>query len=385
MMHIKNYIYIAILIILSGCIKPYSPELKNDSAQKYVVQGMISSIQGFQEVTVSLTSSVNEPQYIAVNGCTVEIIDSHHQIFPLQAYANGIYKVWMNQEDLNPSLSYKVKVITPDNDIIESAFDQMVQGPEIDDVFFEIESIPTHIPDVWDLGIQFYTNLIAEDNQSRFYRWKLTETWEYHSAYPIEFYYDGLVQHVSPPDYSQMYCWTTLPINKIFTLSTMNLSENSFYSFPLNFVENNTSRLGILYSLLIQQIALTENAYTYWDKLRQNSEQNGGLYTSQPMAIKGNLINTTHPEKDVLGFFQASTIYTKRIFVSPPEDLPLSINNQCSPIQIEHGFIEISPADYPAYLLTVDGHWSMVHLNDECVLCPLRGGTTTKPIYWPIK
>lgn len=66
-------------------------------------------------------------------------------------------------------------------------------------------------------------------------------------------------------------------------------------------------------------------------------------------------------------------------------DLPLSINNQCSPIQIEHGFIEISPADYPAYLLTVDGHWSMVHLNDECVLCPLRGGTTTKPIYWPIK
>ena len=174
-------------------------------------------------------------------------------------------------------------------------------------------------------------------------------------------------------------------MDQIFTLSTQNLSENSFARFPLNFVENNTSKLAILYSLLVYQTTLTQDAYTYWDQLRQNSEQDGGLYTSQPIAIKGNLKNITSPEKDVLGYFQASSLKTKRIFVYPIEDLPLNFDRACYPWVIEHGFVEISPRDYPAYLMAVDGQWTMTVLNKGCIECELRGGTINKPYYWPEK
>ena len=385
MMHIKKHIYLFILLILAGCIKPYEPELKDDSVQKYVVQGMVSSVEGYQEVNVSLTSSVSQPDYIALEGCQVEIIDDQNKVFTLNSFTNGVYRVWMNQEDLVAGKSYKVVIHTPSGEVLESAYDEMSSGPDVNDIYYEVLEIPANDPDDWKIGLQFYTDLIAGEDDSRYYSWKLTETWEYHALYPLEFFYDGKVHHVDPPDYSQMYCWTTFNIDEIFTLSTSNFSENSYARFPLNFVRNNTSRLGVLYSLLIHQASLTQNAYTYWDQLKQNSEQDGGLYSSQPMAIKGNLKNKTYPEKDVLGYFQASTVTTRRIFVYPSEDLPMDFYNGCATTLLEQGFVEINPRDYPAYMMSNDGQMTMELLYDGCIECTTRGGTTNKPYYWPIK
>ena len=385
MMHIKNSIYIIVLLILAGCIKAYEPKLNSDSVQKYVVQGGVSSIEGYQEVNVSLTSSVDHPEIIGVSNCQVTIIDSQNNEFSLSEFEKGVYKVWMGKESLIIGLSYKVRVITPDGETLESNFDQMPDGPDVDHVYYEIEEIPTNDLDISHLGIRLLVNLRANNNESRYYRWKLTETWEYHSEYPIEYYYDGQVQQEIPPDFSQMVCWTTLPIKEIFTLSTVNLSENSFDGFPLNFVENNTTRLAVLYSLWIEQISLSQDAFTYWDQLRQNSTQDGGLYSSQPIAIKGNMKNLSHDDKDVLGYFQASTVSTKRLFIYPVDDLFMDFINMCDTVLLEHGLIEISPRDYPAYLMTIDGHMSLYQMNVECVQCTSRGGTTEKPNFWPTK
>ena len=383
MMHIKKILYLLVLVQLSACIKPYEPELKDDSTQKYVVQGMISSVEGYQEINVSLTSAVNQPHYIGLNGCLVEILDDQNNTFTLDDNSNGNYKVWIDQAYLQAGRSYKTRITTPNGDILESVFERMPLGPNIDDVYYEIENQPTNNPDIWYTGLQLYTNLVAHEQDSKFYKWKLIETWEYHAAHPKEFYYDGQINQISPPDFSQKYCWTTLEVAQIFTLSIKNLSNTTYNKYPLNFVANNTSRLAILYSLLVEQMALTENAYTYWDQLRQNSEQDGGLYTSQPMAIKGNLVNISHPEKQVLGYFQASTLKIQRIFIEP--EMNVEFNNGCAPTLLEHGLVEISPDMYPAYLENIDGYWSLNYLNEACVDCTVRGGTTEKPNYWPSK
>ena len=385
MMHIKRVIYLVILVLLAACIKPYEPELKDESIQKYVVQGMISSVEGFQEINVSLTSSVSQPHYIGLNGCQVEILDDQNNRFTLDDYGDGSYKLWIGQEYLLPGRSYKTRITTPDGDIIESGYEKMPLGPEVDDIYYEIEQKATNNPDIWYTGIQLYTNLKSQEGDSRFYSWKLTETWEYHAAHPKEFYYNGQINQISPPDYSQKYCWITLDVGQIFTLSLQNMAGNTYHRFPLSFVRNNTTRLAILYSLWIQQMALTEDAYTYWDQLRQNSQQDGGLYASQPLAIKGNLINTKYPEKQVLGYFQASTLQTKRIFIEPVPDLALEFYDGCSPIFLRKGLVEITPSQYPAYLLSVDGQWTMNLLNAGCIDCTVNGGTTNKPNFWPIK
>ena len=383
MMRIKGHYYLLIIVFLSGCIKPFDPEIEDGSTDNFVVQGMVSTKSGWQEVTVSRASSVNDATFLPVSDCVVEITDDLGQSYMLEENNTGVYRIWLNSGDLVPGRSYRVSIITPDGSTLQSDFDQLPTSPLVNDVYFNIQDIPTNDPDVFTHGIQFYVDLISDKNDSKYYRWKLTETWEYHAQYPKKIFYNGSVQELSPPDWSQNVCYRTLLVDQIFTLSTTNFEGNSFNGFPLHFVDNASSRLSVLYSLLIEQIALSESAYNYWEDLRLNNSQDGGLYNTQPIAIKGNLVNITNPEKDVLGFFQASTVTTKRIFVQPDPEFNMDFDNGCSTTELGRGgFSNISPSQYPAYLLLGENDWLV--MTDACVDCTELGGTLDKPFYWPL-
>ena len=384
MMPNKSILLIGLLLILGGCIKPYYPKFNEDSIQKWVVEGMISNQEGWQEVRISISSSYFIAEFVGVEDCEVEIWDDLNQKFTLEEVNKGIYRVWMSQEYLVPGRSYKLHVKTSDGNILESTFDQMPVGPEISDTYFEIKDLPTSEPDEWLSGIQFYTDLNAGEDDSRYYRWRVTETWEYESAYPKEYYYDGEIQRYVPPDSSQYYCWDTEQIDEVFTITTENLSENTFTKIPLHFVSSKTDQLSKLYSIFVEQIALSEEAFVYWDQLRKNISVGEGLYASQPLAIKGNISNVNNPDQSILGFFQASSISSKRFFVESVEGLELDFSNSCSPAVLRKGLLEIKPRDYPAYLMTSEsGNWLPIIFNYECVDCTLRGGSTEKPDFWP--
>jgi hypothetical protein len=346
---------------------------------------MVSSLEGWQYVYVSKSSSVDLAEFLPVNGCQIVIIDDQGNTFNLNQSDAGVYLIWMNSADLVAGRSYKIRVQTPDGQVLESAFDKMPNGPDdIGDIYTVVENTPTNDPDYNIYGAQFYLDFSAAEDDSRYYRWKLTETWEYHTQYPIEFYYDGTVHQVSPPDTSQKYCWKTQLVEDVFTLSTVHLTENALNGIPLNFIYSSSNRLEVLYSLLIEQSALSEDAFNFWDKLRVNSLQDGGLYTTQPLAIKGNIENLSNPENEVLGFFQASSLTTKRIFVEPLPDLELDIFPSCQINLLQYGgLLEISPYEYPAYLFSSNGQWSLATMTKECVLCSAQGGSNVKPDFWP--
>lgn len=383
-MRISLFYYTLIILMITSCIKPFDPGIKEDASNKFVVQGSVSSVEGWQYVYISRTSNISQAVFNPINDCQVEIIDGEGNTYTLNQFEEGVYRVWMSSTDLVSYRSYMVKVITSDGQILESDFDLLPEGPDqVGEVYYEIKNIPTNDPDYTIHGVQFYTNLLADPEDSRFYRWKLVETWEYHTEYPIEYYYDGIVHQVSPPDTSQKYCWKSLLVPEVYTLSTVNLTENGLNAIPLNFIYNTSDRLKIKYSLHIEQSALSEDAYNYWDKLRINSNQDGGLYTTQPLAVKGNIKNLTNPENEVLGFFQANAISTKRIFVDPVPDFELNILSTCQVNTLRFGLIEIPVTEYPAYLFSSGGNYALATMTNECVLCSASGGSNTKPDFWP--
>jgi len=145
-------------------------------------------------------------------------------------------------------------------------------------------------------------------------------------------------------------------VKNIYTLSTNLLAENKFKHMPLHFVDNYSSqRLKYGYSLLVRQYSLSDEAYKYWDKIRINTNEQGGLYAKQPLAIKGNLKNLTFPDQQVLGFFGASEVKSKRIFIRKVENLPCE-------------YIDCEPETKPEL---------------QCVDCLSVGGTNVKPYFWP--
>jgi hypothetical protein len=383
MHRIKLFTYILLLGLVFSCIKPFTPVIEGDAANKLVVSGMISSVEGWQEVDVSYSSSVETEAYDPVSGCEVNIHDDKGNLFPLNETDAGKYRGWIAQEYLVTGNAYYVSVVTPDGERVESAYDTLVAGAALDTVYYAVEDIPTNDPGIFNTVMQFYTDLNGTQGQSRFYSWEIKETWEYHSAHPAEYFYDGKFHQLIPPDYSRSVCYANMSVKNIYTLSTKNLSQNIFDKFPLHSIDGHSPRLGVMYSILVTQQSITESTYNYLEIVRQNSAGFGGLYERQPFSIKGNIVNLSHPEKEVLGCFYAASESSKRYFYSDIAGIELDFSNGCAeyglPMSGWQGFKEW---DYPVYYYYTESE-ALLILTDPCIDCQLRGGTLVKPDYWP--
>jgi hypothetical protein len=377
-------IFIVLVIMLHSCIIPYEPNIKTGDINKFVVSGQVTDNAEYQTVSISTASPIGDPHNIPVSGCSVRIQDDRGDEFVMQESAEGLYRVRIDRSYLFPGASFKVDIITPGGIKIESDFDQMAECPDVDSVYFLRRDILSGEINQNAQAIQFYLDLDGGNTGTRFFRWELFETWEYHADYPKEWYYDGTVHHIYPPDYSKKVCWSTQLVKNVYTLSTQNLKENRYLMFPLNLVDNHTSRLKYGYSLLVNQFAMSEAGYSYWDQLRINSSEQGGLYEKQPLAIVGNLHNITNPDEEVLGFFSVSSVKSKRIFVRDVENLELDFLTFCAPAPLGFfGLREIEPDDYPAFLLGNKIEYFNIVLSIFCVDCTTLGGSTVKPDFWP--
>jgi hypothetical protein len=370
---------------MNSCIKTFEPIIESNDAVKFVVTGEVSNGNPIQRINISTTSPIGEPRYIPVSGCIVKIIDDKENSYDAIDIQDGNYEVYIPESALTVGSSFKVDIFTPGGINISSDFDQLNECPDVDSIYYVLKDVPTPNPKKSIKGIQFYIDLDASMTNSHYFRWEALETWEHHSTWPREWYYDGTVHHIFPPDYSRFVCWNTRLVKNIFTLSTKDLVQNNYSFFPLHFVDNySTSRLVYGYSVLIRQFALSEAAYAYWEKIRINSSLQGGLYEKQPLAIRGNMHNITNPDQNVLGFFGVSSVKVKRIFVSNVPDLPLEYDPNCIPgAPMRGGLKEITEAEYPAYLDGNHETYFMRLLETACVDCLSFGGTNVKPAFWP--
>jgi hypothetical protein len=135
--------------------------------------------------------------------------------------------------------------------------------------------------------------------------------------------------------------------------------------------------------MLVNQFALSEGAYNYWEQLRINSNEQGGLYEKQPLAIKGNMMNVTNPDRDVLGYFYTTSVSNKRYFYHDVEGIELDFRDNCMEDPLGRmGWLEFSPEEYPVYYY-FNEKGSLRIITRDCIDCRVSGGTTVKPDFWP--
>ena len=377
----KTYKTIVLIlgIIITSCIEKYTPEITDLDINKIVVNGGVTDTEGFQSVFISRSTDMSKPRFIPVSNCDVKISDNKGNLFQLYEDANGEYQAYFEQKYLTEGTAFKVDVLTPDGQLISSEYDTLHVSPEIDSVYYIKEDILTSNPEYNIQGIQFYIDYNGQNTNAKYIRWDLYETYEYHAKYPIQFLFDSRgFYEIDPPDYSKNVCWATKRVLIIFTLSTNNLAENKYLKYPLHYVNNKTQRLAYGYSLLVKQYSLSEQAYNYYQQLQLNVNNEGGLYDTQPFQIEGNLSNVSNPNKIVLGFFYAGGVKLKRTFIHPIEELPMEFNHMCTPTKIvKYQMLLAMKDDYP--LVILDGYL----LLPDCYDCTVRGGTLTKPDFWP--
>ena len=390
-MQVNKYHILLLLILTCGsCIEPFEPVIE-EYQKVLVINGKITDQPGIHYVEISRSSPYNKPSYQPVEGCVVMVTDENGEMIHFLERKSGKYSADIPGSFLAVGKAYSLQVFTPYPDPREycSEYDTLLACPPIDSIYYEVETRETSDPDFILGGIQFYMDMTGTASDSRNIMWQLEETWEYWAALFSQ-YIRRKGEEVTPFHSNEFFykCWNTYPIREVYTETTRNLSINALKRHSLNFVSNETDRLKITYSLLVKQQSLTRRSYVYWEKMKAQSGETGGLYENQPSSAIGNICNTTNPDEVVLGIFYATQQRTKRIMVDN-----VSSENSLFEFKIPYLTCEWESAtgtfqsgsDFPYYLKSA--YWTgygppYLTADQICFDCRIRGGINVKPDYW---
>ena len=366
----------AALFFIDSCTYPYNPPI-DEFQNLLVIDGHIIKGEKVQTVNISRSSPYNDPEVLPVSGCQVTVVDNTGKSFKFTESARGTYSAAIPDDQLKYNNSYQLFVITPENKNYESTQEVLLPGNPIDSVYYFEEPGQTAATGRME-GIQFYVDLKAPEGNTRYFRWVMEETWEYHRKYPIETRYDGSKKVTMPRGSDTLQvCYITVPVTGFYSTSTSNLTVNEKKRIPLNYVSNQTNRLEYKYSLLVKQYSLSETAYKYFNTKKTETQESGGLYQAQPGQSFSNVVNADDPEEKILGYFWASVASEKRVFARPP--FKFSIFPYCFSQSIDWSNA-IAYKGQKFYIFTLDG--IDYTAPDECFDCTKGGGKLKKPEFW---
>ncbi len=372
--------FILVMINLFCCTQPYNPPNIKGNYNYLVVDGIVINGPTQTVINLSRSQNINDSSYytlIPETGAIINVVGSLGDTYALQEQGAGAYVA--DSLNLNPGETYQIKIVTANGSQYQSDSSTLSSSPPIDTVNWQLTSN----------GLQIYVNTHDPLNNTHFYLWQYAETWEYHSAYDASFEYVN--QLVVPRDSAQRVykCWQSDQSTNLIIGSSAKLQQDIIYEQPLVFIPSSSEKLGVEYSILVKQFALTEKAYNFWQTLQKNTEQLGSLFDAQPSQLTGNVHNLSNPNEPVLGFVSFSSLQQQRIFIYNSELSTWGYNHlACEEIVVVNnpdsfafyygaGYIPVSE-DYPPSGFV--GYYSAL---SSCVDCTLHGGTTLKPSFWP--
>ncbi len=384
---ISIFTLLFIWTIYTSCIERYYPEDYINKNSKIVVDALITDQSENQKIKLSKSNLPGNEEFLPLSNCQVIVKDNNENKFNfIENMSNpGTYEGTISLNLLKEGTQLMLYFITAEGEEYVSDFEKYISCPDIDSVYHELQYKPTEDPNINLAGYQFFVDLIATDEYTRYYRLQVDETWEYHSDWPIKNFIDinNVYQSLTVTDYSLFVCYRTAPVDEIFVLNTSELELNQYYKLPLHFVSDRTQRLLYQYSLLIKQYSLSESAYTFWENLKKNNQESGGLFDSQPVLVKGNVHNLNDQKEEVLGYFGLSSIKQKRIMIKDVEDLMFENIPHCLPTEVKPPL----PGDRPLYFIsgfneTSGTSGNAYYAGADCFDCTLHGGTTIKPDFF---
>ncbi len=180
------------------------------------------------------------------------------------------------------------------------------------------------------------------------------------------------------------YCWGSKTSNRIILGKSDNLSENRIKDHTILSLEPFNSRFSYLYSILVKQQTLDKKAYEYFDNMRKNVEQTGGIFAPQPTEIKGNITCLSDPKEIIIGYIYATTELSYRLYIKAEEVPGMGEIFDCREKKtFIEGELDKAYGQGMAILSEGDKAGIYICISRRCVDCTARGGSKNKPDFWP--
>lgn len=358
-----------ILLTSVGCVDPYVLPSTKGLSDLLVVDGLLQD-NGNAMVKLSRSISLDDvrafpPEQMA----TVSITDDAGATWNLTETAPGEYtSVGL---PVTKGKQYRLIIHSANGQDVSSKPVTLKDTPPISSLDWEADAE----------GIRIYASSSDVSGDSRFYKWEYTETWEYTSAYISYLKFNfGQFEDRRPEEFIYR-CYQTVNSLDLTLSSTLRLQQDLTTRQPIIFIPKGSQKLAHLYSINVSERSLSREEYDYWSGLERTTEKVGGLFDALPSQVVGNL--TGSDGSVVLGYFSASTVSTRRLFIDKnelPTDLLIP---QKFPDCLLMNVTDVIWSPTTVLLIAGSSRVGFTYSSAECVDCRIQGGVTKKPDFWP--
>jgi len=385
---LKHFILsLCLATIALSCVDEYKipPSLSAKHKQELVVQGRISG-GGESVFNLSYTTPLNQDSTENIAHARITVIGSNGYESETAVYDEEQQEYRINTRNLQPDEHYAVK-IELDGETYQSDFQPMHVSPEIDNITYKER----------EDGISIHVTTHNDTDSGKAYMWTYEENWEFHSSIDIVgiggiVLYNSYVFQLEGKN-PYLYCWGHQKSRNINIYSTEALGENKVMEHELLRIPIDDIRISYIYSILVKQWILSNEAYDYFRQMKLYTEEANGLFTPIPAEVRGNISCISNPEIRVHGFVSASTITEKRIFIYESDFLKLSSEYEncfwMDPAGEGEGW-ESAWRDRVnmgvGVIHTIDGVLDLnsTYYQKECFDCrEVKGSTKKRPYFWP--
>jgi hypothetical protein len=378
MHHYRIFLLLFFLLSSIACRQNYLPPVLQGNPNILVIEGVIDTKAGDSSTfQLSRTQAIGDSlgAYTPELSAQLTIMGSAGDTWPLHELGRGAYA--SSPLTLNPAEKYRMKIVTRNGNQYLSDTVSVHTTPPIDSLtWFQDDS-------TGDVHIRANTHDPA--NNSHYYRWFFSETWEYNANwYSSLVLINGLIQYTDT-NTSVYTCWRGGNSLDIILANTIKLGQDRVNQAPIATIPRGSQKLSVRYRMLASQYVLSQSAYEYWQILQKNTQNLGSLFDPQPSQLYGNYHNVANPNEPVIGFLSASSLQQMILFIS---------NSQIHNWDTAHMDCTTKesyrdPNDFHIYHnddtlygpLYFSGN-TLYLMRNTCRDCRTQGGTTTRPDFW---
>jgi hypothetical protein len=305
---------------LLGCVEEFSANVDPPSPRPLVVDGGVTSGPGPHRVRLSLAAAFEqslEGNIQRIEGAEVAIVDDStgRRVELSPAEISGKYRTEEGEFTGVPGHAYHLEVTLPDGRRYRSVPQRMPEPVPMDSVFATFDPSPQP-------RIRVKAAARDPEGTEQYYRWGNEVLHEYGWSRP------------SPP----FYCWEEgrLGSSQVSILSDRlidggRIQQQVVYSIPPSLRASYPSQVDV------RQFTITEEAFRFWSKVREQVEEAGNPFSAPPAPIRGNVVSVQDSTDRALGYFQVAGVSQKQTECFKQKDFedapaPFPLDNPACPI-----------------------------------------------------
>ncbi|WP_348744457.1 DUF4249 domain-containing protein [Tenacibaculum sp. 190524A05c] len=319
----KLTVYISFFIMLFGCIEQveFAPIA---TTSNLVVRARITNEVKTHTIELSRTIPINSSLIDYEKNATVFLTDDTGNIYNFQEVSDGIYNS-VNPFAAEENKKYELHIETSNGLKYISTQESLPGLSTIGDVNLSVE--PNQFDPIDELVIKVNSNVTTDNG--KYYRYEYDETFEIKTplwsskklliisdSTPYEF---ELVDKTEEEDGIGL-CYPNNQSNSLMLTETVSLAQDQVIGFPVRKIPIRSYFIGRRYSILIKQYVINQNTFDFYTLLNKFSSPDDIFSQTQVGNIPSNISAEINPTEDkVVGFFEVSSVSTKRIFINRNE------------------------------------------------------------------